>query len=287
MPETLLEVSHLQYRAGGRLLVDGLSFTVAPGERLAVVGPNGAGKSTLLKLLSGSLQPTSGEVRLGGRPLGAYSAHDLAARRAVLSQSVQLPFPYTVAEVVALGRAAFGERPATVRTVTEAVIAAVGLAPLAHRAYNRLSGGEQQRTHLARVLAQLWPAPGRQTPADRLLLLDEPTASLDLSHQHRSLSLAQSALGEGVGLLAVVHDLNLATAYFDRIIFLKQGQCAACGPIAETVTRATVEHVFEQPVLVRRHPVSGKPLVIPCATSYEALNALPEPEPEPEFAPLP
>lgn len=283
----MLELQNVTYQTSNRALLEGLTCSLSAGESIAIVGPNGAGKSTLLKLLSGALQPTAGKVLLDGRPLSSYSPIALARRRAVLSQQVNLPFPYTVREVVQLGRTATGISVVQNGRICEEVIEAVGIGHLAGRAYNRLSGGEQQRAQLARVLAQLWLTDTDSLHAAaqpiRYLLLDEPTASLDLSHQHRILALAKSLLDQSMGLLAVVHDLNLATAYFDRIVFLKNGHCEACGLIAETVTRATIERVFEQPVLVRAHPVSGKPLVIPCAASMN--EHLPEQESEYQLIP--
>lgn len=257
----MLEMHHVSYRVRGKALVAGINLQVEPGKVLALVGPNGAGKSTLLKLATGALSPTEGHITLAGKPLASYPSGVLARHRAVLSQQVQLPFPYTVREVVALGRTALAERAATTHRIVEELLHVLELTHLADRAYNRLSGGEQQRTQLARVLAQLWD--DGAAPAERYLFLDEPTASLDLKHQHRILALASKVLGPKVALVAVVHDLNLATAYFDEIVFLKGGRCMACGTVTETVSQATVEHVFEQPVTVRPHPVSGRPFVIP------------------------
>ncbi len=189
------------------------------GELTAVIGPNGSGKSSLLSLLCGDLAPSQGRVSLDGVDLRHWRQHALARRRTVLPQQLPGPLPYTVAEVVALGRA--GLAPECPRALDEAVAAAlaqVGLAGQAQTAYDRLSGGQQARVQMARCLAQLQP--GHPAP---ILLLDEPTASLDPRWQHACLQQARALATQGWCVICVLHDLNLAATYAQRIILLHRG----------------------------------------------------------------
>ena len=190
-----LEVQHLRCQAGQTLLLSGIHFTLAPGEFLAVIGRNGAGKSTLLDHLTGERTAPEGEVRVLGEPLHRHPRGELARRRAVVPQSTSLPFAYETLEVVMLGRIPHQrhgpESPEDVRIVS-ACLARVGLAGYEGRDYLTLSGGEQQRVHLARALAQLHGPPG-----PRLLFLDEPTSSLDVAHQHRVLECMKALTAEG------------------------------------------------------------------------------------------
>ena len=189
---------------------------LAAGELLMLLGPNGAGKSTLLKAISGDL-PYIGNVMLSGRELGYWRPERLARQRAVMPQRVEVNFPLTVEEVVQLGRpgaARRGSDPAVERLLNE-----LDIAHLKHRLVPGLSGGEQQRLQLARVLAQIIDSPG-----DRLLLLDECTSALDPAHQQLVLDLVRRlAKEEGVAVLAVVHDLNLAAQFADRLLLMKAG----------------------------------------------------------------
>ncbi|MGH2587641.1 MAG: ATP-binding cassette domain-containing protein, partial [Dehalococcoidia bacterium] len=171
----MLEARDVSFRTGKALLLDGVSLTLARGEVLALVGPNGAGKSTLLRVLAGDLEPVTGEVLLEGRPLAEYAAHDLARRRAVMPQQTVLQFAFTAREVALMGRSPRlrGSEREDDRAFVEGCMARTDCLQFAGRAYPTLSGGEQQRVTLARVLAQ-------ETP---VLLLDEPTASLDIRHQ--------------------------------------------------------------------------------------------------------
>ena len=248
-------------RRGGRALLDDASLTLAPGRVTAVIGPNGAGKSTLLRAVTGDLRPDAGSVSILGRPLADWPVAELARHRAVLPQESDLSFPFRVEEVVRLGRiphpgggdATLVEVNPLVRDPQDKIIALdclaqVDLSALADRVYPTLSGGEKQRVHLARALAQLRPAPGVAAPAARALLLDEPTASLDLSHQHEVLRLARAlAERENVAVLAILHDLNLVLAYADDLVVLRRGRVVASGPVDETLTPELIREVFDVP----------------------------------------
>jgi len=247
-----------------RAIVDRVSLDLSGSTLTGLIGPNGAGKSTLLHLLSGAMAPDDGRVSLDGRPLTEWSRAALARRRAVLPQASTLSFPFRALDVVLMGRAAHagvstGERDASV--ALEALRAMDAL-HLVDRIYPTLSGGERQRVQLARVLAQIWPAE-TEVGAGRVLLLDEPTNTLDLMHQHVLMRFARRLADEGVCVLAVLHDPNLAAQYADRVVVLDKGRVAADGPVAAVMTEATISDVFGLPVTVARHPTRGTPQVMP------------------------
>ncbi|MGG5886244.1 heme ABC transporter ATP-binding protein [Falsiroseomonas sp. HC035] len=231
-------------RAGGRTLLDRVSLDVRAGEVLVLAGPNGAGKSTLFKVLAGELAPQAGTATLDGRRLRDWRPLDLARRRAVLAQHVALAFPMPAREVVALGRLPWHGTEQAARDA-QAIAAALREADVAHlagRAHATLSGGERQRVHLARALAQL---DGAGMPA--ALLLDEPTASLDAGHRAALLRRLRRLAGQGLAVLAVLHDLQEAAYVADRVALLEQGRLVACGPPAEALGTALLEQVYGLP----------------------------------------
>ncbi|MGI5350492.1 heme ABC transporter ATP-binding protein [Streptomyces sp. CA-250714] len=253
--EPVAEACGVAVRLGGRRVLDGIDLPLAAGEVLALVGPNGAGKSTLLAALAGDLPPEAGTVRLCGRPVGDWTPRELAVRRAVLPQAATLAFPFTVAEVVHMGRTPWADTPrededdaAVAEAMADAEITA-----FADRPFSALSGGERARVALARVLAQRTP----------LLLLDEPTAALDLRHQELVLALCRARAAAGDAVAVVLHDLNLAAAYADRVALLDAGQLTALGPPAHVLTADALTTVYRHPVEVHPHPATGAPLVLP------------------------
>ena len=248
-----LECRGVGYRLGSRWLVSDVTLTAEPGEVLALAGPNGAGKSTLLGLLAGDLRPSAGQVLLGGRDVQTYAAPELARLRAVLPQTSVVSFAFTARQVVELGRAPWCRGPGgDDAAAVDAAMAAVDVAALADRTYLSLSGGEAARVCFARVLAQ-------DTP---VVLLDEPTASLDLRHQVRAMVVARRLAAEGRAVVAVLHDLNLSAAHADRIALLAHGRLAAVGAPAEVLTEAGLSAVYGHPVAVVAHPHRNRPLVL-------------------------
>ena len=228
----MYEARGISIRIGGRTILDRVGLALAPGTVTVLVGPNGAGKSTLLKTMAGSIRPATGAVTVDGRDIRAIGPKALACRRSVLPQSVALAFPFTVAEVIRLGLPA---KPAvSPEALVHRGLAAVGLLAEAERICTTLSGGEQQRAHLARALVQLWAGP--QDGRSRTLMLDEPTASLDLAHQLLVLKLARAHAVTGGSVLAVLHDLNLAALAADRIVALDRGRVVAEGPPEAVIT---------------------------------------------------
>lgn len=254
-----LEGSQLNFTIGSRNLVQDVSVTVRPGEVVGVVGPNGAGKSTLLKMLAGDLHPGQGEVRLNGKALSQWGKRERAQLRAVLPQSTSLTFGFTVMEVVLVGRSPHirGLERAVDFAIAREALAAAKIESLANRIYTTLSGGEQQRVQLARVLAQIWEGNG-----PRYLLLDEPTNNLDLTHQHGTLEVASEFARRGVGVLAILHDLNLAAQYADRVLIMKEGRNLAYGRPNAIFTPDIIHTAFDMPVMIEPHPCLDCPLII-------------------------
>ncbi len=249
-----LVAHHATYATANRTLLQEIDLAIRPGEVVAVIGPNGAGKSTLLKLLAGDLVPTSGDILLDEHPLSGYSSHELSLRRAVLPQQTILQFAFSAREVVEMGRSPYRERRGS-RVAERIVVAAMDrteTVPLAPRSYPTLSGGEQGRVSLARVLAQDAP----------ILLLDEPTAALDLRHQGLVMEIARELAANGASVLAVLHDLNLAAAHADRLAVLCGGHLVANDEPWAVLTERLLSDVYGCPIAVCPHPVRGCPLVV-------------------------
>lgn len=249
-PVDRLVARELCVRLGGSNLLQGVHFNLAPGEVGAILGPNGAGKSTLLSVLAGLRAPTEGAVWLNGCVVRPAQLAAFAAVRAVLPQDTQVAFDFRVSDVVALGRYPHRQKPSKDEAaIVAAAMALTDVAALADRAVSGLSGGERARVQLARVLAQIWEA--ADTP--RWLMVDEPTAALDLHHQHQTLrTLKRWAKGSGVGVVAVLHDLNLALRYVDQVWVLDRGQLLAQGPPDQVLTPALVQRIWRVPVTAVR-----------------------------------
>ncbi|MGE0563420.1 MAG: heme ABC transporter ATP-binding protein [Pseudolabrys sp.] len=265
-----VEATSVTVRAGAAVLLDEVSFAAKPGEAIAIAGPNGAGKSTLLRVISGDRKPDRGSVRLRGRPLAGYPSHMLARHRAVLSQSTMIAFPFSVAEVVAMG-VPDGHGRMT-GALVDAALDEVGLTGFRDRIVTTLSGGEQHRTHLARVLVQL--ACGEREHGPGVLLLDEPTASLDLHHQIDFVALARKRAAQGTCVVAVLHDLNLAATFADRILMMNRGGIAADGPPPAIITERLLADVFGVTLTMGDLPAAGMPFVLPQTLTVAQRNRL-------------
>jgi iron complex transport system ATP-binding protein len=256
-----LEATSISVHAGARRLLDGVTLSFAAGECVAMVGPNGAGKTTLLRVLAGELRANHGRVALKGRPVGSYAARELAENRAVLSQHISVAFPFTVDEVVRMGSG--DRRGPWIETLAAGALAAVDLASLGERIITTLSGGEQQRVHFARILVQL--ACGEAVNGPGVLLLDEPTASLDLRHQLECLDAARRCAARGATVIAIMHDLNWAARFADRVVVIDRGCIVADGSPHETITTTMIERVFQVSVGVGDPLPRGVPAVLPHA----------------------
>ncbi|MFD4572661.1 heme ABC transporter ATP-binding protein [Streptomyces sp. NPDC058417] len=256
--DLFVEASDLHVSLGGRAVLRGVDLPVRAGEVVALVGPNGAGKSTLLAALSADLPAARGTVRLDGRPVTEWTAPELALRRAVLPQAATLSFPFPVEDVVRMGRAPHPASPVEDDLVVAEAMAATEVTAFAARPFSALSGGERARVALARVLAQRTP----------LLLLDEPTAALDLKHQELVLRVCRERAAAGDAVVVVLHDLGLAAAHAHRVAVLHAGLVAADGPPAEVFTEELLTEVYDQPVEVLPHPRTGTVLVTPRRTPH-------------------
>lgn len=251
-----LTAEALSYQLGQRWLIEEVSLTLHPGELVSLIGPNGAGKSTLLRLLTGFLTPQQGICSLKGEPLAHWSPARLSQQRAVMRQQSTMAFPLSVEEVVAMGRAPWPGKP--LKAVVEQVMALTGCDGLAQRDYLQLSGGEQQRVQLARALAQLWQHNGPRG----WLFLDEPTSALDLYHQQHLLRLLyQLTRQHPLSVCCVLHDLNLASLWSDRVLLLADGHLVAQGTPTEVLKEETLRRWYQADVMVHPHLSEGVPQV--------------------------
>ncbi|WP_234734141.1 heme ABC transporter ATP-binding protein [Tellurirhabdus bombi] len=265
----MLQANHITHTVGRKVLLDNVSIAVKPGELVAVVGANGAGKSTLLKTLSRDMVPTQGDVLLDEKPVRQFSNVELARRRAVLAQQNPLAFNFNVYELVMMGRYPhFDGRPRPEdMAVVEAVLEQTGISHLAERSVPTLSGGEQQRVHLAKVLAQLMTAEELVRPNEiirtaKYLLLDEPTTGLDLYYQHSLLEVASKLTQRGYGVIAILHDLNLVMQYANKVLLLKGGKTLALGNPANVLTPETILKAFQLHVTIVHQPELNCPLIV-------------------------
>jgi iron complex transport system ATP-binding protein len=249
-------------------IVDDVSIELRPGEIVAVAGPNGAGKSTLLSILAGDRRPTAGSVTLATRPVEAWPRGALARRRAVMRLGGDVAFPFTAEEVALLGRLPWhGGNPNDAdHAVVRSLLTALDVAHLAPHPYASLSTGERQRVQLARAIAQVAEVGPGATDGPgivgRYLLLDEPTSSLDPAHQHLAMRLLREQARGGCGVVAVLHDLDLAAAYADRLVLMAGGHVVAAGAIEEVLRADLLEAVFGIPMLVIPHPSRPTPVVL-------------------------
>lgn len=249
-----LDLDAVVYRYPGGAGVDAVTFQASAGEVLGVVGPNSAGKTTLLHLLCKVLHPAAGRILVEGRDLARISRLELARRLAVVPQEFSVAFPFQVAEVVLMGRYPHGGPGgwggARDREVAWAALQAAGIAPLARRRVDEISGGERQLVSLARALAQ--------EPA--ILLLDEPTAHLDLKHRRAVVEVLRAHAGaQGGTALLISHDLTLAAEVCDRLVLMARGRVLACGRPEEVMTKDALEAAYGCPVEVATDPGSGRP----------------------------
>jgi iron complex transport system ATP-binding protein len=259
----MLEARDLSVSYDHRIAVANVTLSLKQGEITAIIGPNGAGKSTLLRTLNGQLPRTSGNVLLDGEPIERLSRRNISRRIAVVAQEAELRFPVTVLEFVLGGRFAWATHSGwgweTERDlhVAESVLHDTELSDLSSRLMNELSGGERQRALMARALATEAP----------ILLLDEPTANLDLSHQATLLTVVRNRCDQQrAAALVVTHDINLAAAFADNILLMKQGRVVHSGRPVEVHRPEILQDVFAIRVLVDAHPVSGAPRVTPVHT---------------------
>jgi iron complex transport system ATP-binding protein len=261
----MLDARDLTIAYDHRIAVADITLSLKPGEITAIIGPNGAGKSTLLKSLNSQVSPSSGSILLDGQPLERLNRRTISRRIAVVAQETELRFPVTVLEFVLGGRfawatnAGWGWETEHDLQIADAVLRETELSELSGRLMNELSGGERQRALMARALATEAP----------ILLLDEPTANLDLSHQATLLALVRNRCDrKEAAALVVTHDINLAAQFADNLILMKQGRAVHTGTPEQVLQPQILQDVFEVTVLVDAHPVTGGPRVTPVHDTY-------------------
>ncbi len=255
----MIEVKNIHYSVGSKKLIDDISFDVHPGELLAVIGANGAGKSTLLKLLCREIQVETGAIYIRQQPIHAYKLDGLAKFRSVLTQNNTISISFKVNELVMMGRYPHFDNSPTDndKQIVRAVMEETGIVEFADRDYNTLSGGEQQRVQLARVIAQIYDQP------KGLLFLDEPTNGLDLLYQQQILQLARNLANRGYCVVSILHDINFASRYADKVLILKKGKHIAFGKPREVITCENIHQAFNIQVRLLDDEEFKCPLVIP------------------------
>jgi iron complex transport system ATP-binding protein len=256
-------LEQISFGWGRQPLIENLSLEVEPGVMLGLLGPNGCGKSTLLNLICGNIQPSKGRVLLDGQGLSDYSELALARRRSLMAQSTQIGFAFSALEVTLLGRMPHVEWMETDEDIDIArqAMAACDVLHLQDRKYPTLSGGEQQRVQMSRALCQVWKE--QREGQDSYLFLDEPTSSLDPAHQDQLMALGRDwAHHHGLGVVVVLHDINLASHYVDRLLVMKEGSIRALGTVEEVVTARMMEEVFGVGVDIVQHPQTQRPFYI-------------------------
>lgn len=270
----MLQATNITYAIGSKVILNRITLEAKAGELLVIAGPNGAGKSTLLKALTEKTALEMGCVTLSGKDMFDYAPKELAKIRAVLSQSFSTSLPFQVEEVIMMGRYPhFEEYPNEIdRSIVKEVVKELEIEHLLNRVYATLSGGEQQRVQLARVLAQIWNTHDG-TDGVKYLFLDEPISSLDLYHQQTVLQTATRLAQSGYCVVAVLHDLNLISQYADNVVLMYQGYVDAYGSPAFVFTKERIKNVYGIDVHLIQDPVSDQLLIVPDNSSFK-INQL-------------
>lgn len=255
----MYQASNVSLRVRDKVILNNVNLTLQPGLFTAIVGPNGAGKSSLLKTMAHELTHYLGSVSINGKAVSEYSPKELSKVRAVLPQHSTVQFAFTVSQIVLMGRHAHAGLQKVNQGIAEEVMELTGTYTLRDRNYLTLSGGEKQRVQLARVLAQVW----EETLYPRYLLLDEPTSSLDIAQQQNIFSLAKAVCARNIGVMAIVHDLNMAVQFADHLYFLKDGGVIANGESEKVFTKSNIEETFCCRVNVYNDPCNQCPYIVP------------------------
>ncbi|MEL6684922.1 MAG: heme ABC transporter ATP-binding protein [Pseudomonadota bacterium] len=254
----MISARDIQVQIDKTPILHGVDFTAKPGQVTAIVGPNGSGKTTLLRALTDEV-PWTGNIAINGQDINTYKPWELAAIRGVLPQAATLAFPFTVIEVVRMGLQSgiHGEQD----SIVQQALHTVGLVGYEARFFQELSGGEQQRAHLARVLCQVWEPMLDNTP--RWLLLDEPVASLDIGHQLLIMNCLSDFAKRGGGVVAVMHDLNLTAMVADAVTIISDGQAIAQGPVADVFTDHWLSVAYKCALRTNTVPQSQHAFILP------------------------
>jgi iron complex transport system ATP-binding protein len=254
----MLKIEDVSCIINGRVIVKDVTFTVRPGELVAILGANGAGKSTLMRMMSGERMPDKGEIRLDDKLLGQYDRQQIAMRKATLTQHNNMTMDFLCQEIVMMGRYPYHNNRPTQHDsdIVAEAMEACGVSHLEERSYPTLSGGEQQRIQLARTLAQLWDQPGG------LILLDEPLGGLDILYQQQTLAIMKAFAQKGFMIVAVLHEINLAAQYASRMILMKNGRRWCDGTPCEVLTPLNIYSVFSIQADVMTNPFTLQPYLV-------------------------
>ncbi len=255
----MISAQNISLKRNGRAILTDVNIMISAGVFAAIAGPNGAGKSTLLKIISNEITGYDGKVEVNGTPIRQYDIASLAKVRAVLPQHTYLQFPFSVQQIVELGTQYHNNSNQQKRKISNEVMELTGISSWAEQNYLTLSGGEQQRVNLARVLAQVWEI--KTYP--RYVLLDEPTSNLDIAQQQMIFSLVKHACERNIGVFAIVHDLNQVAQFADKLYFLRDGNVVAQGATREVFTKNNIEKTFCCKVNVYHDSCSDCPYVVP------------------------
>jgi len=255
----MIEAKDISYSVGKKQLVNKVSFDVQPGELLAIIGANGAGKSTLLKLLCKELKSNSGKILIHNKPIEAYKLDEMAKFRSVLAQNNTISVSFRVQELIMMGRYPHFDNHPTEKDVqiVKAAMEETGVMQFSNRDYNTLSGGEQQRVQLARVIAQIYDQP------NGFLFLDEPTNGLDILYQQQILSLARNLADRGYCVISILHDINFASRYAHKVLMLKEGRSIAFGSPQEVINCVNINQAFNIHVKLLNDEEFKCPFIIP------------------------
>jgi iron complex transport system ATP-binding protein len=239
----MIDIINCTYQIQDKFLLKDISCSIAPNELVVIMGANGAGKSTLLKLIAGVLSASSGELFIDNQLIKKYSANQLALKRAVLSQHYEIAFPLSVKEIILMGRYPYFRNHPSTRDmlIVNEVMAKMGIENLADRAYQTLSGGEAQKVHMCRVLAQI----NGEEQKNKFLLLDEPVSHLDIKYQYYLLEIAKAMVNPNTAIIAVLHDINLALKFADRILFMKEGRIVHEHQKKDSLAISVMKQVFD------------------------------------------
>jgi len=262
MENILFSVNNIVFQYDKHMAIDDITFTVNNGEFIGVIGPNGAGKSTILRLLAGFLRPTKGFIAFSGRNLDEYDRRELAQNIATLPQAADTPFSFTVEEFILMGRYPHAPRGFLYGKkefeFVEYIMDTMEISHLHGRGVNTLSEGERQKVSLSQCLAQ----------DPKVLLLDEPVSHLDIRHQIQTFDVLEKLHNEGLTIVIVLHDLNLASEFCSRVMLVSKGTIHADGDSESVLTFQNIEKVYDTVVIVKENPLSGKPFVVPVSKKY-------------------
>ncbi len=256
----MIKAEKLSFNLGCKKLVDQVDLEIRPGELLAVVGPNGAGKSSLLKVLTGEHEHQQGTISINNKNMRHYKRDELARTRSVVNQHTEVSFPFSLRNIIAMGRHPHRSNQDVDNQVIDEAMRMAEVREFTDRIFNTLSGGEQQRGQMARAIAQILPI---GSDSKRYILLDEPISNMDLSHQHGTLNYLKKLTEQQVGVLIVIHDLNLASLYADRIAVMHKAKLKLVGTPSEIITTELLENVFRLKADISVHPKYECPMISP------------------------